>query len=696
MSPPLSGSVKRRPHELSRELDRQFRRPVVSKRTSISGAFFARRRATYLNCSACILDYHWPRMRMGRAPTRYWLRRGVSRQDAPGWHRAFIKMSPLADQPCGVSASRFELRRCQAWLIRLAFATSLLAGTVTVPAYTALVAFGDSYTDTGRLPSTPPQYWNGRFSNGPLWLEYLSQTLGFDYNPANNFAVSGTESTDLGTEISGFPGTSDSQNVLFAIWSGNNDFGNHLNIGVNDAAWDTRINSIVSSLMTASDLLYQKGARNIILFNQIELSRVPYILNTYSPSFCTYLAEKIQIFNNRLAQNVPGLLASHPDLQVFLIDAHSDLDYLLDSYAALGFTHTTISALDDHSLIDKSFSGPGADYVFWDSQHPTTKTHGLLAKWVANVLPAQTPPPPPPTVAITTPTDGEQFAAPAGVSIDASVTANGWSINQVQYLLDGAVVGQANSPPFGITLPSVLDGTHTLSVQASYGSGQTITSTPIQITVAPPTGPPPPAPWEHRDIGSVGLPGGASYSSGRIFAITGSGSDIWGTADAFQYVSRSCAGDATLIARIAGLQDTDGFAKAGLMFRQSLDPGAPCLMCFITPSSGTGFQSRTSSGGLSSYTQGPSAVAPFWLKLQRIGDTFYGYASPDGNNWTVLGSITIPMPKSLYAGLAVTSHNNARLNTATVDHVQLLLPTAPPSTALPPKPPRRQVPISVN
>src|SRR5205823_2706198 len=95
-------------------------------------------------------------------------------------------------------------------------------------AFTALVAFGDSYTDTGNAPSSPPSYWNGRFCNGPLWIENLSQTLGFSYNPGNNYAVSGTESDELGIQIAAFPGTSD-PNVLFAIWSGSNDFGNHLN-----------------------------------------------------------------------------------------------------------------------------------------------------------------------------------------------------------------------------------------------------------------------------------------------------------------------------------------------------------------------------------------------------------------------------------------------------------------------------------
>src|SRR5579862_1330910 len=76
----------------------------------------------------------------------------------------------------------------------LACTALVLCHCASAPAYTALVAFGDSYTDTGRAPSSPPNYWNGRFSNGPLWIEYLSQTLGFAYDPGNNFAVSGTES----------------------------------------------------------------------------------------------------------------------------------------------------------------------------------------------------------------------------------------------------------------------------------------------------------------------------------------------------------------------------------------------------------------------------------------------------------------------------------------------------------------------
>jgi len=51
-----------------------------------------------------------------------------------------------------------------------------------------------------------------------------------------------------------------------------------------------------------------------------------------------------------------------------------------------GFTKTRIDALDDPSLDDKSFSGPGADYVWWDRYHGTTKLHKLISAWHLEVL----------------------------------------------------------------------------------------------------------------------------------------------------------------------------------------------------------------------------------------------------------------------------------------------------------------------
>lgn len=283
--------------------------------------------------------------------------------------------------------------------------------------FTALVAFGDSYTDTGNAPSSPPDYWEGRFSNGPLWVEYLSRQLGFAYDASKNYAVSGSESDELGVAIAKFPGTTDSSAVLFAIWSGNNDFLGHLDIGINDTAWNDSVTHTVSSLTNSCDLLYQKGARNILLFNQFDITKLPYVQGSYSTTYCDYLLGKITTLNAKLDNALGPFLASHPGLQISVVDAYGDFNTLLANYQSYGFTDDTIGAINDPSLTNISFTGPGADYVFWDSQHPTTKTHALIAGWVATVLGAT-------TTALTVDIDGEGSVSPNDNGKDLQIGQN--------------------------------------------------------------------------------------------------------------------------------------------------------------------------------------------------------------------------------------------------------------------------------
>jgi phospholipase/lecithinase/hemolysin len=271
-------------------------------------------------------------------------------------------------------------------IMALAFLALLAACPFSGLAITAIVAFGDSYTDTGNAPSSPPDYYDGRFSNGPLWIEYLSQSFGFDYDFANNYAVSGTESDELGVAIAKYPGTTDSSEVLFAIWSGNNDFLAHLDIGTNDVTWSNSIVHTVSSLTTSCGLLYQKGARNLVLFNQLDITQLPYVRGSYSTAYGDYLRGKINTLNSLLESSLGAVIASNPGLQIYTVDTYDDFNTLLANFASYGFSNDTIGAINDPNLSSISFTGPGADYVFWDSQHPTTKAHSLIAGWVATVV----------------------------------------------------------------------------------------------------------------------------------------------------------------------------------------------------------------------------------------------------------------------------------------------------------------------
>jgi VCBS repeat-containing protein len=175
-----------------------------------------------------------------------------------------------------------------------------------------------------------------------------------------------------------------------------------------------------------------------------------------------------------------------------------------------------------------------------------------------------------------------------------------------------------------------------------------------------------PSPWVTQDIGNVGVAGSASYSN-NTFIVKGSGADIWGTADSFRYVYRPLSGNNEIIARVVDVQNTDPWAKAGLMIRETLAPDSRHASIYVTPGNGVAFQRRTNTGGISTHTPGSSATAPRWVRLSRNENTFKAYESADGLSWTLVGTDVINMASSVYVGLAVVSINNSALCTATLE-----------------------------
>src|ERR1700722_13156154 len=128
---------------------------------------------------------------------------------------------------------------------KLAITALLLLTGVRAYSFTALYVFGDSLSDTGRNPAPATNYFNGRFCNGPLWVEYLSTNLGLPYNPSNNFAISGSTTSDLLTQIAGLPASSNLSSGLFTVVSGGNDFLQNAGLGVNNAAWSNVVSNAV-------------------------------------------------------------------------------------------------------------------------------------------------------------------------------------------------------------------------------------------------------------------------------------------------------------------------------------------------------------------------------------------------------------------------------------------------------------------
>lgn len=179
------------------------------------------------------------------------------------------------------------------------------------------------------------------------------------------------------------------------------------------------------------------------------------------------------------------------------------------------------------------------------------------------------------------------------------------------------------------------------------------------------------------DIGAVGAVGSNTVNAAGVYTVSGSGADIAGNIDAFRFVQQTLNGDGQIIARVDSLQNTDPWAKAGIMFRDTLAANAKNINLFVTPSQGVNITGRMATGALgANYGKVVGITAPRWLKLTRIGNTFTGWHSADGANWTQVASVTMSMGTTAYVGLSVTSHKAGTLNTAQFSNVAISVPTS--------------------
>jgi hypothetical protein len=161
-----------------------------------------------------------------------------------------------------------------------------------------------------------------------------------------------------------------------------------------------------------------------------------------------------------------------------------------------------------------------------------------------------------------------------------------------------------------------------------------------------------------------------SFVEGPVgtYTMTGSGADIWNAADEFHYAFKSLTGVGSIVAKVLSVDNTDPWAKAGVMIRETLEPGSKFAAVYITPGNGCRFQARTdtdiaATSDTSVVTTAQTAItAPYWVKLERdVAGNFRGYYSANGSTWTSMSwnPQNILMSSNIYVGLAVTSHNAA-------------------------------------
>jgi regulation of enolase protein 1 (concanavalin A-like superfamily) len=178
-----------------------------------------------------------------------------------------------------------------------------------------------------------------------------------------------------------------------------------------------------------------------------------------------------------------------------------------------------------------------------------------------------------------------------------------------------------------------------------------------------------PAGWKARNIGS--MPGNTTYStSKKQYTMSSNSTDIWGRADQLNFVYQPVKGDAEIVVQVRSTERMNGWAKAGIMIRESLDHGAKHADMMLTPENGATFQYRTEASG-ATVDQTADGSAPSWLKLSRKGNSFTGAISSDGKRWQTVGSVQIPMNRQVYIGLALSNPGDDAKNKAVFGSVKI-------------------------
>lgn len=285
-------------------------------------------------------------------------------------------------------------------------------------AYTGLYVLGDSLSDEGNLfaatavlglgPAQPAaeHYFNGGFSNGPVYPAVLARSLGVTSAPSllggNNFAFGGTrtdyntvEVPPFGTQNyprAAYPWSLNGQrqafnartaasgtdpSALYVVFSGSNDVTDIVRRRLDPA---TTIANAVAGIINTVDAFKAAGARTVLVPNLPDIGVTPLVraLEPTAPGISALATRLISQFNAALAVALDQDLG----IQVIRFDTFSFLRDVVANPSQYGFSNSTQPCFS--GLV---FPDPNAtvcanpdQYVFWDTEHPTTAFHALLGE----------------------------------------------------------------------------------------------------------------------------------------------------------------------------------------------------------------------------------------------------------------------------------------------------------------------------
>lgn len=268
-----------------------------------------------------------------------------------------------------------------------------------MPQKNNLLAFGDSLSDMGNaknsilnVPDVPP-YWQGRFSNGQVWIEYVSQayglstTIGSGIDQGDNRAFGGSQTgagfsylllPNVGTQITNYLANVQSTippNNIVSLWAGGNDF----------LYGTANSDTIVANMEAHIRELAAAGATEFIMPNLPPLEKTPEILGR-SQNQQNTIASEVVSYNQKLSSLI-GSISVELGLVIHFIDAWTLFNDIVDNSMALGIVNTQDSACSaSASLLPLPICNSAStlaanpdEYLFFDKAHPTRVMHKFIS-----------------------------------------------------------------------------------------------------------------------------------------------------------------------------------------------------------------------------------------------------------------------------------------------------------------------------
>jgi phospholipase/lecithinase/hemolysin len=285
----------------------------------------------------------------------------------------------------------------------------VIAAGLHAQSYSSIYAFGDSLSDAGNIytatlgtiPGAP--YSNGRFTNGPVWVQDLSASLGLGALTAslqggNDFAYGSAMTGNLPgytagpQDLTGPTGQiaqfealhpTASPTALYTIWIGSNDLSYIAANAATPATAAADAGAAVANIDSAIASLAGEGAKDFLVLTVPDLGKIPATI-AEGPAAQAAASALSAEFDQALVGSLP---LSGSGLDISVLDTYSLLDGVIANPGAYGLSNVTSPCVTGAiEYVGGTACASPSQYLFWDSEHPTAGGHALVGEAALSVV----------------------------------------------------------------------------------------------------------------------------------------------------------------------------------------------------------------------------------------------------------------------------------------------------------------------